>query len=180
MQSNESLEDSRAENLSRENKKQSGRKSNLRNNSAENDKIRVYVKSSRTVISVVETGYPSYMPSSFSSLAPQAGSGGKRIFSYANQLDAEQEEIVHNAAAFAERMGMRLEVKDLGRQNILERLFTRLRNGAVTTPSIVFPGRRFVEMEQGLSQGVVANVPMLQSTSSSASCTGSCSCSVSA
>jgi len=156
-------------------------------NSARNKgKIRVFVKSTRTLVSAGSTAYPSYIPVAYTPLTIHA-SGGKRILVYQNELDAEQEKIVHEAADLAQRMHMDFEVKDLGKQNILSRIFTRLARGNVTVPSVVFPGTSVAEIEEQIAStyGAVSTNKPVETNELSEVCLDSssfaeCSCGVNA
>jgi hypothetical protein len=153
-----------------------------------NDKIKVFVKSSRVLVSVEDTGYPSFVPAALSLLSPLAGGGRKRVLVYEKQLDAEQSNIVSEATAIARHLGAKIEVKDIGRQNILRRFVTRLRTGSVATPSVIFPGSSVVGIGQGLEweHSMTSGVSSLQSAaekSSTSSCSSSslssCACAIS-
>ncbi len=145
-------------------------------------KIRVFVKSSLTLVSYNATGYPSYMPSPLFPLSPHATASGKRVLVYEMQLDDEQKKVIRDATALAERLGMGVEVTDLGKQNIFKRFASRLTFGNVTTPSIVFSGRsarQIGQIEHGLArQQVVRSLTSTQqeedsnrSSNSSVPCT---------
>jgi hypothetical protein len=134
-------------------------------------KIQIFVRSSRTLVLADTVGYPSFVPVALLSLSPRSV-GAKRVLVYEKQLDPEQKKFLDEAAGLAERLGMDLDVKDLGKQNIFLRFLSRVASGSVATPSIVIPGRSFEEIEHGLAwQGVtpISNEQTSKSSSSGSS-----------
>jgi hypothetical protein len=117
-------------------------------------KVRISLRSERTLISSVTTAYPSFIPVGYP-LSPLA-TGGKIVKSYAMTLSEEQENFAKQAEGLAKRVGSDIEIEDYGKKNILARLFDRLFKSGKQFPSAVLPSKAVVDLEHMLGSKSVS------------------------
>lgn len=87
-----------------------------------NGKVRAVVRSSRVPVGLITFTMPR-----FSSIGP-LGSTPVRSAVYANVLDESQQRLLDHARRVAEASNLDLEVVDLGKQGLLQRIASRLRD----------------------------------------------------
>ncbi len=107
--------------------------------SSEGGRIRIFVRSRRVCVESKIVSFPSFAGGLGSNLSYQP----RRVAVYEDVLDQEQKEALENCLALARSLGVKLEVKDVGRSNIFGRLLNFVLGTKVPsqTPSVSVSGK---------------------------------------
>jgi hypothetical protein len=101
-------------------------------------KMTIFVRSKRVYVESKIVTFPSFAGGLGFNLSYLA----KRVAVYESVLDQDQREAVENSQALARSLGVKLEVKDVGRSNILGRLLGFILGAKIPskTPSVSVSG----------------------------------------
>jgi hypothetical protein len=112
--------------------------------------IRVFVKSFPALISLNMGDYNQPVKTARYPALPTGS--GKRTYIRRNELDSKQQEFLNEVNALAKHLGARIEVCDVGQQNVLQRLVSRITFGDISVPSVILPGSNMSEIERELAR----------------------------
>jgi hypothetical protein len=104
-----------------------------------NDRIKVIVRSRKVLTDIVYGPVTEFRTLASQGLSPKADVCTRRLI-YEQVLDDEQKEIVQHARSLANELGLELDIMDLGKQNFLHRILSRVTAHGMKLPSVLMPG----------------------------------------